>query len=221
MSWRHLRRATLLVAATLLAVTAVLGQPPPIVSRYVDNERWSMPDCLARAKWALETEGYSIRWTAGDIHRADKAPYTALILCDPTPEGLMRVNVIIAATGGNLEAENNRLWARLRNPGTGGTGGGCSPFEGVWTTNYTPITFRRTGNTITGSYEYQGASSLRGTLTGGVLEGEYSQPSYPDPLYQRGRFRFELKSDGQSFTGTWWNANGTSSGGWNGQCQTP
>lgn len=206
------------ITTVFLTALVGVGQTPPIVSRYVDNERWSVQECMTRARSALEGEGYSIRWTGGDIYRGDKAPYTAVIMCNATPDNLVRVNVIIAATSGDLEAENNRLWARLRNVATGG---GCGPFEGVWTTNYTPITFRRSGSQVTGSYEYQGASTLSGTLSGNVLEGQYSQPNYPSPLYQRGRIRFVLSSDGQSFTGQWWDANGAGGGAWNGQCQTP
>lgn len=198
----------LLAMIVISAVWSSPAQTAPIVSRFVNNEPWTMADCMARSRWALESEGYSVDWTGGDAHRGQKAPYTALILCEPAPDGTTRVNVIIATTSGDLDTENSRLWSRLRSSRSSGNTGGCMPFDGVWTTNYSPITFRRIGNQVSGTYEYQGASSLSGTVSGNVLEGQYSQPNYPNPLYQRGRFRLVLSTDGQSFTGAWWTLTG-------------
>lgn len=117
-------------------VNTIFAQPELI--RYVNDQRWSFQDCMARAKWSLETEGYVINWAGGDAYRARKAPYAVLILCNPTPEGLTRVNVIISAAGGSVETENTRLWNRLGNPSTGGTGGTGGAEEIDWTRQADP-----------------------------------------------------------------------------------
>ena len=182
-------------------------------------------DCLARARQALELEGYAVSRGGGNFYWGGKGIHHATIVCDENLNNRVDFHVFVASTSndGNVPgAERVRLQQRMENPTTRVTGSNlCVPFEGVWITNYTPITFRRSGNRVTGSYEYQGASTLSGTLTENVLEGEYSQPFYPNPIYQRGRFRLVLNADGQSFTGQWWDANGASSGAWNGRCQTP
>jgi hypothetical protein len=122
-----IRRFVLILALMLFVLPFVsLAQSAPVHTRYAADERWSMQDCMARAKWALETEGYKINWTGSDIYRANKDVYSAIVLCDPTPEGNMRVNVIIAGAN-STAAENDRLWTRLRNPGMDGTSGGARP----------------------------------------------------------------------------------------------
>ncbi len=105
--------------AVLLITTAVTAQSAPSVGRYVDNRRWSTQDCMTRARTALQAEGFVVDWTGVDAYRANKAPFTVIIMCSPTPESMMRVNVVLAANGGNIPAQNDRLWARMDNVQTG------------------------------------------------------------------------------------------------------
>lgn len=212
----------------LVCVLSVSAQQRPSVSVGHQQLPITYEDCLVRARQALELEGYETARGGGNFYWGGKGIHHASIVCDGTPDNRMDVHVFVASTssdGSVAGAERVRLQQRMERPTTGGannTSGACSPFEGVWTTNYTPITFRRNGNRVTGSYEYSGASTLSGTLSGNVLEGEYSQPNYPNASYRRGRFMFVLSADGQSFTGQWWDANGNLGGSaWNGRCQTP
>lgn len=93
----------------------------------------------------------------------------------------------------------------------------CRGFDGQWNTNYGKLSFRVTGDRAVGSYVYSGiASTINATVSGNVLDGEYSQPGYPDPRYASGRVRFVLNSDG--IEGQWWDANGNPGGTWNGKC---
>jgi len=99
--------------------------------------------------------------------------------------------------------------------------GGCNGFVGTWNTNYGPMWIQGNGSSITGAYEWTGSNGRRrdsftGTVTGNVAEGTYSQPGYPNPDYQSGRFRFELH--GSSFSGTGWSRSGGGGLAWNGTC---
>jgi hypothetical protein len=207
----------------LFASVLTVSAQSPAVSIGHQQLSITYEECLARGRQALELEGYAVSRGGGNFYWGGKGIHHATIVCDENVNNRTDVHVFVAsnAIDGNLPgAERVRLQQWMENPPTRGKNQ-CAPFEGVWSTNYTPIAFRRTGNRVTGSYEYQGVSTLSGTLNGNVLEGEYSQPSYPSPLYQRGRFRMVLSSDGQSFIGQWWDANGNTGGPWNGNCQTP
>ena len=92
----------------------------------------------------------------------------------------------------------------------------CSGFAGHWATNGGALTIRLTGNSAAGNYEYRGPSTLAGTVSGNVLDGNWSQPTFPDPNTRSGRMQFTLAPDGKSFSGKWWDSTGAYRGAWNG-----
>ena len=198
----------------------------------------SQQTCMDRARDALSSAGLTLQTPSSSARGGINRKAFAIISCVPCSDQLY-VNIAVASAPNYND--NHRLVFFLRDymnnglnsPGAAGTSAGgsatssgantgssvCKPFEGLWNTSYTPITFQRDGNQVTGSYTFQQiACSLNGTLSGNVLEGEYSQPNDSDPKYQHGRLRFELNPDGQSWTGEWWDANGVSGGAWNGTC---
>ena len=100
---------------------------------------------------------------------------------------------------------------------------GCHGFTGKWKTGYGPMWLVQNGSSITGFYDWVGSNgprhdTLSGTVNGNVAEGTYSQPGYPNPEYQSGRFRFELS--GNSFSGQGWSKSGGNSLGWDGTCDS-
>lgn len=112
------------------------------------------------------------------------------------------------------------VWTRQGTSGGGSGGGGagaafCSGFSGRWNTNYGEVILQQSGSSVSGSY-YNGSASIRGYLSGYVLEGDWLQTN------GSGRFRFELARDGGSFTGIWGRSASNSDGGaWNGNCAGP
>jgi hypothetical protein len=99
--------------------------------------------------------------------------------------------------------------------------GGCDGFVGTWNTNYGPMWIQGNGTAITGVYEWNGSNGRRrdsftGTVTGNIAEGTYSQPGYPNPEYQSGRFRFQLQ--GNRFKGIGWSRSGSGGLPWTGTC---
>jgi len=214
----------------LLFAFPVSAQNQPAVSVGHQQLPITYEACLTRARQALELEGFAAARGGGNFYWGGKGIHHATIVCDPGADNRIDVHVFVASTSGDGNvpgAERVRLLQRMENPQTGGSGPkACAPFEGTWSSQSGgwngPITFRRSGNQVTGTYELQGsACSISGILSGDVLEGEYSQPSYADPRYRRGRIRFVLSGDRQSYAGQWWDANGAAGGTWNGQCQSP
>lgn len=89
----------------------------------------------------------------------------------------------------------------------------CSGFGGSWDTPYGPLSLVVDGGRVTGNYSVQkGPGRIIGTLRGNVVEGEWIQPD------RRGRLRFTLADNGSSFSGRWWEADGTYGGLWDGKC---
>lgn len=109
-----LRNNPLSIALLLCASTiAVLAQSPN-QSRRVENVPWSMQDCMARAKQALQQQGYNIDWTGNDAYRGVKGANSALILCNAGIDRRTRVNVIVASNSNAADSENAALWTSLR-----------------------------------------------------------------------------------------------------------
>ncbi len=114
--------ALLLCVSTISAVAQIPNQ-----SRRVDNVPWNAQECMARARQALQQQGYDINWTGNDAFRGIKGANSALILCNGTPDRRTRVNVIVAGNDGTADSENNGLWNRLRTPANAGIGGDNTP----------------------------------------------------------------------------------------------
>lgn len=109
----HLSIALLLCGLSIAAVAQAPNQ-----SRRVENMPWSMQDCMARAKQALQQQGYSIDWTGNDAYRGTKGANSALILCNAASDRRLRVNVIVASSSNAADSENAALWASLRGSAT-------------------------------------------------------------------------------------------------------
>ncbi|MFN2531118.1 MAG: hypothetical protein ABR555_07460 [Pyrinomonadaceae bacterium] len=92
----------------------------------------------------------------------------------------------------------------------------CGAFAGRWSTNGGMVTIKISGDSANGTYDYQGPSTLNGTISGNTLKGQWSQPQFPDPDTRHGTMEFVLSADRKSFTGKWWDGKGTFRGSWNG-----
>jgi len=96
---------------------------------------------------------------------------------------------------------------------------GCQGFAGTWKTTFGTMTFDRSGNQITSSYDFDGGN-IRGIISGNgrTLTGTYTETS------AKGTFTFSLAADGKSFSGNWNRTSGTRnppSGVWSGECTSP
>jgi hypothetical protein len=75
-------------------------------------------------------------------------------------------------------------------------------FTGKWDTNWGEMNLSQVGNTLTGSYDYDGGK-LAGTIDGTTATGTWSEaPSYQPP-FDAGDFTFTLSADGKIITGQW------------------
>ncbi|HHH30899.1 MAG TPA: hypothetical protein ENK57_21495 [Polyangiaceae bacterium] len=85
-------------------------------------------------------------------------------------------------------------------------------FTGTWTTPWGPVKLVQTGKRVSGSYTGPFTGTLEGSVEDGVADVTWTQANG-----ERGRARFTLDSDGDSFKGTWGsNASATNGGPWNG-----
>ncbi|MBW2529219.1 MAG: hypothetical protein JRI23_33895 [Deltaproteobacteria bacterium] len=86
-------------------------------------------------------------------------------------------------------------------------------FTGTWTTGWGPVTLTQQGDKLTGSYSGQFRGTLSGTVDGNVADLAWVQTNG-----ERGRAKFTLSADGNSFTGTWGAYSSSAGGGsWNGK----
>ncbi len=109
--------------------------------------------------------------------------------------------------------------SRLKELGCDSQKSGCLGFAGAWKTTFGTMTFERSGNQITASYDFDGGN-LRGTLSasGRTLRGTYTETE------AKGTFLFTLAADGKSFSGSWNRTSGTReppNGEWSGECTSP
>ena len=185
----------------------------------------SQQGCMDRAREALKAAGLTLQNPSPSAYGGNNADLFAIITCVPCTNRLY-VNIAVASAPDRGDTYGTAIFLRDymssgQRASTGQVGSPCGPFEGVWKDNYgCTMTFRRTGNSVSATYVFEGgSSSLSGTVSGNVLEGQYFQPSYGDPRYRQGRFRFTLAQDGRSWSGQYWDINGNlHSGGWNGTC---
>jgi hypothetical protein len=109
--------------------------------------------------------------------------------------------------------------SRLKELGCDSQKNDCQGFAGAWKTTFGTMTFERSGNQITASYDFDGGN-IRGTLSGSgrTLRGTYTETE------AKGTFLFTLTADGKSFSGNWNRTSGTReppSGEWSGECTSP
>jgi hypothetical protein len=104
----------------LFAASGVNGQAPA-ASRGLQLLPITQDDCFKRARQALEGEGYTLWGPPGpDYYFAYKQNHTAVVMCNPAPEGKTWANVVVATAGtgdGNIPgAERVRIQERLSPP---------------------------------------------------------------------------------------------------------
>lgn len=85
-------------------------------------------------------------------------------------------------------------------------------FNGTWATNLGAIDLVVAGEAVTGSYA--GGGSIEGTVSGRVLDGQWSDAQ------GTGTLQLTLEGDGRRFEGTWSRDSGKT-GVWHGSCLTP
>ena len=110
------RLTFLFVCLGLCLLTA--NAQAPAASRGLQLLPITPDDCMLRARAALEGEGFTITDPIGpDHYYGKKQNHTALVMCNPAPDGKMWANVVVA-TSGTLEgtvpgAERVRIQQRL------------------------------------------------------------------------------------------------------------
>jgi hypothetical protein len=90
-----------------------------------------------------------------------------------------------------------------------GSSAGCRGFAGTWDSDYGTMPISVVGETVSGTYD---GGRFEATLSGRVLQGQWVQQD------RWGRLSFSLGGDGNSFAGTWTEADGSGGGAWNGRC---
>lgn len=117
-----------LILAFLFFVLIVPISAQPPTSFATGNVPGSFEDCVARAKQALELEGYGGVTRAGDKYYGTKGIHTAIIICDRSEaNGRRDFHIVVAsiANSGDIPGlERIKLGNRMDNPITEGTGGG-------------------------------------------------------------------------------------------------
>jgi hypothetical protein len=91
-------------------------------------------------------------------------------------------------------------------------------WSGKWSTNWGPMELHQlSGPDITGNYEHD-EGQIRGTVTGNVLSGTWTEVPSRQPPQDAGEFELTMAGDCNSFTGTWrYDASGEMAGSWDGQ----
>jgi alkaline phosphatase D len=80
---------------------------------------------------------------------------------------------------------------------------GSTPWVGKWrSTNFGVMTLTQTGSVVRGSYTYKGGK-VRGTASGRVLRGTWTQLPTRRPPNDEGQFVFTLAANGKSWTSRW------------------
>ena len=83
--------------------------------------------------------------------------------------------------------------------------------SGVWKTNFADLFLKQSGNTVTGSYEYEGGK-LEGTITGNRLDYTWTQTNG-----KKGKGYFIISDDWKSISGRYgYNDDNSSGGEWKG-----
>lgn len=75
-------------------------------------------------------------------------------------------------------------------------------WSGTWKTNFGLMTLVQNGNSVTGTYAWNGGRII-GELQGQSLIGTWSQEKAAQGKLTYGKFEFTLDSPGRSFTGKW------------------
>ncbi len=89
-------------------------------------------------------------------------------------------------------------------------------WQGSWQTQWGEMVIEQSNNSITGTYVHDNGK-IKGTISGTLLKGTWSEaPSYLAPK-DAGEFEFILSADGKAFTGRWrYGKNGDWQTGWDG-----
>ncbi len=77
-----------------------------------------------------------------------------------------------------------------------------NPWARTWNTTYAEMTLTQSGNSVEGTYGFQGGH-ISGTVSGNVLTGRWDEEPTRAGPNDAGPLQFTLAPDEQSFTGTW------------------
>jgi len=94
-------------------------------------------ECRKRSASALRAEGYRVDYDAGAFSVGIKSVHTAVLMCNPAPEGKTWVNIVVSSNGDGGGEQRQRLQAQMERSGIV-SGGGDNPIVGVWTWAFAP-----------------------------------------------------------------------------------
>ena len=164
--------------------------------------------CVSRASQALQAEGFRIDHAAGDFAVGIKEVHTAVIMCNPGPEGKMWANIVVASNGEGGGSLRERLQAQMEKPGTVSAGGG-DPVLGGWVWAFAPpgqplvdhgaVTFNPDG-----TIKWSGGSQGSWRKSGNTYTLKWADKEAEDIV--------NMSDDGKSLTGTnnaGWSIRGT------------
>ena len=97
-------------------------------------------------------------------------------------------------TGGNVRRATTIIW-----PPSGRPPGITLLGVGVYQTNLGKLTLKRSGNSVTGTYD-KGKGSLKGQISGNTLSGAYV---WDGSRKLEGTFEMKFSQNGASFDGTY------------------
>ncbi len=102
--------------SVLLIISCLsFSQTAPGWSRGQQILKITYDGCLNRANDALINEGYHLDYDQGSFRVGIKGVHTAVIMCNPAPEGIT-VNIVVASNGDGGGDERVHLQAQMENP---------------------------------------------------------------------------------------------------------
>jgi hypothetical protein len=207
--------------------------PAPVWSRGMSFEPWSLRECLDRGRRALQAEGYTIDWNAGDAHHGYKGIHSAFIMCDDGPQGKLVVNIVVSSNSSdrNLpEIERQKLGAQMGKPAGTGCGlgaewseseggftgrwvrrGDSNVFDASWGKITAVLTMTLSGNSVRIARRQSSDGNdcdYTGTIQadGVTVQGVYTCKVGAKDTAWRATIRCGGSNSGGPFTGTWNNA---------------
>ncbi|HEX8916789.1 MAG TPA: hypothetical protein VF796_30845 [Humisphaera sp.] len=114
-----------------------------------------------------------------------------------TGEGWFELRDAGRSFAGEWREKHAGVWAGWAGRRTGAAAE-TTDFTGLWQTTFGRVRLRQAGDAVTGTYEFNGRSSIAGKVEGRTLTFSYLQGDG-----ERGVGTFELSADAQSIAGKW------------------
>ena len=210
-AYQRMVQCGFLIALAFLAL-ASSASAQPSMSRGQQLIGITYDECMRRGEEAFAKEGWGRIGKGGAFVNAFKGNHGAYIMCNPSPDNRIWVNIVVAsfAQDDNVPgAERVKLQGRMENSGSSG---GCNTptISGIYITE-TPagvmVFDRQNGNYISGRYgndENSLVNRLEGTFECNVLKGRFTNTVHGTS----GRIEYTFEPDGSRFRGHWWNDGG-------------